>query len=514
MDITITDKMRVINKHTGPHPSLDALGYMRSLVSHEHLKMTRSAVKSLNDEQAMALPHLMVLSNPESEPFVRFLSARWLHLNDLAQPAAVAAFIELAFDEDKEIAFEALGLLEASGDQQAHATLQALVKWGRTEEIRQKATEILSDPPEDDDDFYGTESQEVPPIAKVATVEPEPNLAFPVTPTTSNVQAVTLNEPEPQQNLALPVTPTTSNVQAVTLSEPNLAPPVTPAKPFTITMPHPIIWHEPVLSNLPAVGAFIRRLPYNYEKPHRFPLLILALTTIAELLTLLPDPRFGMLAHFSTLLILFYNVVVAKHKKLRRLHTALLLIPLVRLVSLGLPLSSLPQMSWYFVASVPLFAAMAVIVRQEEWNREELGFTLGSLPLQLVMALVGLGLGWLEYQILKPLPLTAELTWQAIWLPALILLVSTGYLEELLFRGLLQSAAIPIMGRWPALIFVAALFAVLHIGYASILDVLFVFTVGLSFGLFVLDTRSLLGVTLAHGMTNISLFLLWPWWSS
>ena len=124
--------------------------------------------------------------------------------------------------------------------------------------------------------------------------------------------------------------------------------------------------------------------------------------------------------------------------------------------------------------------------------------------------MAGIGIGWLEYLILTPAPLSTALTLQAIWLPALILLLCTGFLEELLFRGLLQSAAIPVIGRWPALIFISALFAVLHIGYASVPDVLFVFAVGLSFALVVDRTRSILGVTLAHAIANISLYLIFP----
>ena len=56
----------------------------------------------------------------------------------------------------------------------------------------------------------------------------------------------------------------------------------------------------------------------------------------------------------------------------------------------------------------------------------------------------------------------------------------------------------------------AAFFAVMHIGYASILDVLFVFAVGLLFAWFVDRTNSIFGVTIAHGLTNIGLFLVWP----
>lgn len=251
---------------------------------------------------------------------------------------------------------------------------------------------------------------------------------------------------------------------------------------------------------------------YKNEYAYRFSFLILTLITVAELLTLLPEPRPGMLLHGVTIMVLFYHLLKAEESAIRRLIMVLFLMPLIRIISFGLPLTAWPQISWYFAASIPLFGGIMLIIQQESWSREELGFTLDNLPLQAVVMLGGLALGWMEYVILQPEPLVSELTWQAIWLPALILLICTGYFEELLFRGLLQSAAISVIGYWPGLLFQAALFAVLHIGYASIIDVIFVFLVGFLFGLVVARTHSLLGVTLAHGLTNIGLFLLWPFW--
>jgi len=98
---------------------------------------------------------------------------------------------------------------------------------------------------------------------------------------------------------------------------------------------------------------------------------------------------------------------------------------------------------------------------------------------------------------------------EQVWLPALILLVFTGFLEEYIFRGLMQRAAGAVMARF-GLIYVSLLFAVLHIGYRSLADFAFVFCVGLGFSLVAQRTRSIWGVTLAHGLTNITLFLIYP----
>jgi membrane protease YdiL (CAAX protease family) len=97
-------------------------------------------------------------------------------------------------------------------------------------------------------------------------------------------------------------------------------------------------------------------------------------------------------------------------------------------------------------------------------------------------------------------------------LPALILLVCTGYLEELIFRGILQQIAVGQLGRWVSPLYTSILFAILHAGYRSAADVIFVFLVGLLFAWIAGRSKSLVGVTLAHGLTNITLFLVMPFW--
>jgi len=57
---------------------------------------------------------------------------------------------------------------------------------------------------------------------------------------------------------------------------------------------------------------------------------------------------------------------------------------------------------------------------------------------------------------------------------------------------------------------VSVLFAIMHIGWKSPADILFVFAVGLFYGLVFLKTRCLLGITISHGITNIMLFMVMP----
>lgn len=73
----------------------------------------------------------------------------------------------------------------------------------------------------------------------------------------------------------------------------------------------------------------------------------------------------------------------------------------------------------------------------------------------------------------------------------------------------MQRASNAVMGAF-GLLYVSMLFAVLYIGYRSLVNFAFVFCVGLAFSLVARRTRSIWGVSLAHGLTNIALFIIFP----
>ncbi len=236
----------------------------------------------------------------------------------------------------------------------------------------------------------------------------------------------------------------------------------------------------------------------------------LLLITAAEIVTSAVHPQLGMVIHAALLVGMTLHGAIGQLTEGRRLTLALTLAPLIRLLSLALPLTRFPQVAWYPLVAIPLLIAAWMIVKLLGMSRRELGLRAGNLPLQLMLIGGGLGLGAIEYFILQPAPLVGTYAWRAVLLPALSLVIFTGFTEEVIFRGLLQAVAAPVLGRW-TLVYVALLFAVLHIGYLSVSDVVFVFAVGLLFGQIVRWGGSILGVTLAHGLTNVTLFLIMPY---
>ncbi|MCL4294107.1 MAG: CPBP family intramembrane metalloprotease [Anaerolineae bacterium] len=237
--------------------------------------------------------------------------------------------------------------------------------------------------------------------------------------------------------------------------------------------------------------------------------LYLVILATAEACTFLIEPRLGLILHGLVLILLMVNAVLRWEQPVRSLLLSLIFIPLIRILSLSLPLVNLPILYWYLIIAIPLLTATFMIAHTLRLGWSEMGLNLQGLPVQVLIAPLGLAFGYLGYQILKPAPLVSHLTFPQILEPALILFVSTAFTEELIFRGVMQRASIRTMGS-AGIIYIAALYTNLHLGHRSPLYVLFVFGLALFFGWTAHKTRSLLGVTLCHGLANIVLFLILP----
>ncbi len=248
-----------------------------------------------------------------------------------------------------------------------------------------------------------------------------------------------------------------------------------------------------------------------FRQEIRLAILYLIAITGAEVVTNFFSPVAGVICHAILFVALIVHSSLTAESPTRKLLLALCLAPLTRVMSLSMPLAQFPPIYWYLIIYPPLFLAAWVAMRRLNFTARETGLTARKLRWQLVVALTGIIFGVGEYLILRPEPLISELYWGTVLLAAFVLLAGTGFVEEFIFRGVVQRASIEALGRW-GLVYVALVFAVLHLIHYSTnpWDIPFVFAIALFFGWVVNKTGSLLGVTLAHGLTNITLYLIIP----
>jgi uncharacterized protein len=243
---------------------------------------------------------------------------------------------------------------------------------------------------------------------------------------------------------------------------------------------------------------------------HMWALFYFIILTFAEVLTTLINPHLGVILHAVMVLALLLHSGFAWQSPFHRFLIAMILPSLIRVFSLSLPLSAFPLVYWYLASSVPIFVATLLIMRQLDFKHYFFRPRKQHLSLQIFIVLSGVVLGVTEYMILRPQPLIDTFTPLQFVVGASILLFSTGLMEELVFRNVMQVVAIENLGKHFSLLYVSLIFGVLHIGYGSVFDFIFVTLVGYYFSWAVYRTRSIFAVTLAHGLTNIVLFLIAP----
>jgi membrane protease YdiL (CAAX protease family) len=237
----------------------------------------------------------------------------------------------------------------------------------------------------------------------------------------------------------------------------------------------------------------------------------LAALMVAEAL-IAADRRLGALLDAVLLVLLVRQGARTTVAAEQRLYWALAPVPVLRLLGLALPLEIFPPVWRYVAVAGPWVLATALAARATGCGPDDLGLSWRwrAAPLHLAVGLIGIPLGLVEYQLLKPAPLASELSWQAIWLPALILLLTTGLSEELLFRGLLQRASGAALGPWLGPALITLLWTSLHLGSGSWAALGLALVAGTLFALAAEWTGGIWGVGLAHGLASVMVFLVVP----
>jgi membrane protease YdiL (CAAX protease family) len=207
------------------------------------------------------------------------------------------------------------------------------------------------------------------------------------------------------------------------------------------------------------------------------------------------------------------QILINKRVKLTSILLALTLVPLIRILSLVMPLSHFPRIQWFIIIGVAVYLALFVLLFQQKINIKECGLQLPTkkhIPIEVGIMLLGIPLGVAEYYILRPTPFIDSFSIGNLIVAVLILFIATGLMEEVIFRGLLQKKSTDILGVWPGIFFVTLIFAVLHIGNLSLLDILLVFSIGGLYAVVVKTTKTVLGVSISHTVVNVFLFLICP----
>jgi len=232
---------------------------------------------------------------------------------------------------------------------------------------------------------------------------------------------------------------------------------------------------------------------------------------LAELLLAQDGFLVGGISHVLLLVTLLVHHATSGHAAYRAILLALTLPSLTRLVSLTVTVVDLHQVLWLAMIGLPTLLATLFVLRVLPAG---LGVLLGrpsDVPLQIVVALSGILHGVLLYLIVRPAPLVSMTETGTLVVAVLVLVVFVAALEEIIYRGVIQSIAQEITGsRTAAVVIGSVVYACMFVSADSPLVPLTMLAIGGLFGATVAFTKSLWGVTGAHAFMIIGLLIVWP----
>lgn len=188
---------------------------------------------------------------------------------------------------------------------------------------------------------------------------------------------------------------------------------------------------------------------------------------------------------------------------------AFALLPVFRLVNLGMPIYVPLTLFWFPFVYGPFLPATILVARTNEAVTLRAGWKTAVATLPAVV-LASAALAEIEYSIVRPGALVPAATPANLALLGVVMVAFVGLVEELLFRGVLQQALQARLGPWSGIVLASGVFAVMHAGYGIVSEIGFAFGLGLLVGLVYHWTDSLATVTLFHGTLNVFLFGVIP----
>jgi len=235
-----------------------------------------------------------------------------------------------------------------------------------------------------------------------------------------------------------------------------------------------------------------------------------ALIAVAEILIFFGHLSAAVTIHAINLIVLVLSAAYIEDG----VYPVLMLLPLFRLLNLAMPVFFNLTFYSFPLVYAPMFIPMYLIIKNKSLSSRELGLTFRGIHYYAPFGIaIGILLGWGEYTVLRPQVLTQNVGIEGLIELSVVMIFFVGLVEEFVFRSALQTVASQKLGKIQGIIFTSFLFGFMHGGYHLAPEILFTFCAGMIFGIMFLKTASLPLIALAHGATNVSLFLIVPVYS-
>ncbi|MDD2438670.1 MAG: CPBP family intramembrane metalloprotease [Methanosarcinaceae archaeon] len=217
--------------------------------------------------------------------------------------------------------------------------------------------------------------------------------------------------------------------------------------------------------------------------------------------------------HVGIVVALTFSTAFIKNRQINRIHQALTLLPLLRLINLSIPVFFEATLYSFLFIYGTLAIPVALVLRAQHLSREQMGLIFNkkrNCTLTILAIPFGFLLGYGEYSILHAAALIPNLSIINILKLTIIMVLFVGLIEEIIFRSILQTRLEESLGAKKGLILTSLLFGFMHSGYGTPYEMCYTAFVGLIIGYTFQKTRNLFFITLLHGFINVFLFGILP----
>lgn len=266
----------------------------------------------------------------------------------------------------------------------------------------------------------------------------------------------------------------------------------------------------------------IRRISPDYDPLstllHVWPqtiLMYVVLILAVEFQTIWLAPTLGTLYYGLILILILHHFLLAENDPSRNSLILIASIPMLRLLAMALPVSLVPPVARYIMVGLPVALGVFLLVKQTGLGRQEFGINLPTTRKReqfwenLLIALSGLPLGIIGFYFGDPIPLVTDGNWQEILAGTLVVFIFVAALEEVVFRGILLRTLHKLFGPYGILI-ATIVYLVLFASSHSFGMVFIMGFVSLLYSWHALESRSILAVTISHGLMFSGMLIFWP----
>ena len=236
---------------------------------------------------------------------------------------------------------------------------------------------------------------------------------------------------------------------------------------------------------------------------------------LAEFFIYIHRIQLAILIHIGVLIAFSLSNMFVKDLKVYRIYQALMLLPILRLVNLSMPVFFSTTLYTYVFVYSPLLIPLIIIVTHQRYSLEQVGITAKHILGYTILSIpLGLLLGFGEYLTIRPHYLIPNLSIENLLKLTIIMVLFVGLTEELIFRSILQTRLEEVLGSREALIIASILFGFMHSGYSTFYEIMYTGFVALFIGFAFHKTKSLPFVAILHGLINVFLFGILPYYLS